>query len=143
MMKTLPTTACACATLLFAGSVLAEQAIKPKDWFAFRKEAIGCINFDDAVEAERLIREAKGSEAAKFVERQHAMAIQGDHNRDCVVFDEHDGRKWPAWEVDFKSSRLTPGTFAICTSDPKSLAPRSPGAPCGFWVIVRMRDVIR
>jgi hypothetical protein len=142
-MKTLPTTACACATLLLAGSVLAEQAIKPKDWFAFRKEAIGCINFDDAVEAARLIRESKGSEAAKFVERQHAMAIQGDHNRDCVVFDEHDGRKWPALEIDFKSSRLTPGTFAICTSDPKSLAPRSPGAPCGFWVIVRMRDVIR
>ena len=90
-MKVLPTTAC--ATLLFAGSALAEQAIKSKDLIAFRTEVIACAIFDDAIEAQRLKRE-NPLEAAKFVERQHAMAVLGDHNRDCQIINEGDGREW-------------------------------------------------
>jgi hypothetical protein len=138
-MKTLPIV---CAALLFAGPVLAEMPIKPKDWITFRAKAIGCINFDDAIEAERLMRETKQFEAAKFVERQHAMAILGDQNRDCEFFDERDDRKWPVWEMDFGSSKLKPGTLAICISSPDLMRSKPPGA-CGFWVIVRLRDIIK
>ena len=121
-MRTLST---ACTILLLAGPVQAEQSIKPKDWVAFTKETIGCANFDDAVEAERLMRE-NSVEAAKFVER---------HKGDCQVFGTRD-HAWPVWEVDFGSSKLVPGTFAICVS-------QSADAPCGFWAIVRLRDVIK
>ena len=139
-MKTLPTTAC--ATLLFAGSVLAEQSIKPRDSVAFRTEVIGCASFDDAIEAARLKRE-NPLEAAKFVERQHAMAVLGDHNRDCQIIDQRDGRAWPVWEVDFGSSKLTPGTFAVCISPPSSAPQSPPVSNCASWVIVRVRDVVK
>ena len=139
-MKVLP--AAACATLLFAGSVLAEQSIKPRDLIAFSTEVIACASFDDAIEAQRLKRQ-NPLEAAKFVERQHAMAALGDHNRDCQIIDERDDREWPVWEVDFGSAKLTPGTFAVCVSPPGNAPQLSPGSNCASWVIVRLRDVLK
>ena len=141
-MKKLPT---ACAILLFAGSVLAEPSIKPKDRVAFTKDTVGCVNFDDAIAAWRLLREGKADEAAKFVERQHAMSVSGDHKRDCLVIHARDDRdsRWPVWEVQFESAKLPPGTFGICITSPVLVRPRSADEPCGFWAIVHLRDVIR
>lgn len=132
-MKTLPT---ACTILLLAGSALAERSIEPKGSIEFRTDVIGCINFDDAIEAARLRREAKDSEVAKFVERQHAL---GDPHRDCKSI-EDDGRDWPLSDVIFVSPKLTSGTLAICTSPPAS---KLPDGSCGFWVVVHLRDVLR
>jgi hypothetical protein len=141
-MKKLPTV---CAILLSAGSVLAEPSTKPKGWFAFTKDTIGCANFNDAIEAWRRSREGKADGATKFVERQNAMSASGDQKRDCQVIHSYDNRDsgWPAWEVLHESPELPPGTFGICITSPALAPTRSADEPCGFWVIVHLRDVIK
>jgi hypothetical protein len=129
-MKTLTA---AFAILWSTGSALAEQSIKLNDWVAFAKQTIGCASFDNAIEAERLMREG-AVDAATFVER---------HKPDCQIFDARDDRTWPVGAVDFGSSKLMPGTFAICISSPHPVTPRSADERCEIWAVVHLRDVIR
>ena len=137
-MKTLPI---ACATMLLAESALAQDTTaKPSDWIELRTKVIGCMNLDDAIEAQRLHSAGERFDAAKFVERQHAL---GDPKRECKTVDGRagrDGRDWPVWDVVRESTKLTPGTIAICTSSP-ALKPSS--GSCGYWVVVHARDVLK